>query len=359
MGGHSTGETSLGASSIVWEVNEAGRIAAPMNSNQVLETIAAGRIGFASKIRRAPDGAWANTIEQGEFGYAFPYVNLPAGKLKRGQASPVGFIAVNPDVGRALDVARELALDPKARNLNFFCSAYLDWISAPIIRRSRLFQMWDGFWIAPIAESTKAKPGGWLNLYLFALNLKDKEQQRTLRASGSPVAEGMRGNLSFSIPSRSWAIQLVSIPAAAPSGFHKIAFRTRSGAERAATAVAVGVLTLGSFVYAPGSSGFDLQYEILTPEATRIVDSWEAFAIEAADKRLEAAHAKGISHPRDQVIAKDSVLQRFRAYLTPALVVGILEDKRQPPRESFIRLFDEFLFDWLGFRGAETAFRAD
>ena len=200
MGGHATGETSLGASSIVWEVSEAGRNSAPMNSNQVLETIAAGRIGFASKIRRAPDGAWANTVEQGEFGYAFPYVNLPAGKLKRGQASPVGFIAVNPDVGRALDVARELALDPKARNLNFFCSAYLDWTSAPIIRRSRLFQMWDGFWIAPIAESTKAKPGGWLNLYLFALNLKDKEQQRTLRASGSPVAEGMRGNLSFSIP---------------------------------------------------------------------------------------------------------------------------------------------------------------
>ena len=77
------------------------------------------------------------------------------------------------------------------------------------------------------------------------------------------------------------------------------------------------MLTLGSFVYAPGSSGFDLQYEILTPEATRIVESWEAFAIEAANKRFEAAHAKGISHPRDQVIAKDSVLQRFRPTSRP------------------------------------------
>src|SRR3989454_3182104 len=288
-----------------------------MNSNQVLETIAAGRIGLASKSRRAPAGAWANTVEQGEFGYAFPYVTLPAGKLKRGQASPVGFIAVNPDVGRAVEVARELALDPKARNLNFFCSTHLDWISAPIIRRSRLFQMWDGFWIAPIAESTKAKPGGWLNLYLFALNLKDKEQQRTLRASGSSLAEGMRGNLSFSNPSRSWAIQLVSVPAAAPSGFHKITFRTRSGAERAATAVAVGGLTLGSFVYAPGSSGFDLQYEILTPEATRIVESWGGFAIEAANKRVEGGQAQGNSPPRGQGVGKEQRLPAVRASPPP------------------------------------------
>src|SRR2546425_487386 len=268
--GQSADETSSSASSIVWELADAGGTSASMSSNHVLELILSGRIGFASKIRRAPDGPWANTVDQREFGYAFPYVNLP----------------------------------------------------------------------------------------LLALNLRDKEQQRTLRASGSPVAAGMRGNLSFSVPPRSWTIQLVSVPATSPSGFHKIAFRTRSGAERAATAAAVGVLTLGSFIYAPGSSGFDLQYEILTPEATRIVESWEAFAMEAADKRFEAAHAKGISDRRGREIAKESALQRFRAYLTPALVVGVLEDKRQTPRQSFVRLFDEFLFDWLGFRGAETAFRA-
>src|SRR5947209_15386678 len=329
-----------------------------MNSNQVLETIAAGRIGFASKIRRAPDGAWANTVEQGEFGYAFPYVNLPAGKLKRGQASPVGFIAVNPDVGRALDVARELALDPKARNLNFFCSAHLDCISAPIIRRSRLFQMWDGFWIAPIAESTKAKPGGWLNLYLFALNLKDREQQRTLRASGSSLAEGMRGNLSFSIPSRSWAIQLVSVPAAAPSGFHKITFRTRSGAERAATAVAVGVLTLGSFVYAPGSSGFSLRYTVLTPETAQNVTQWEGYAMQAADRRFKEAGANAIDDGKGGRISQDTVLQQFRAYLTPSLLLAALRSKQASPEVVIASLFDEFLFDAFGIKGSQNAFVA-
>src|SRR5439155_1746497 len=90
---------------------------------------------------------------------------------------------------------------------------------------SRLFQMWDGFWVAPIAESDKVKPGGWLNLYLLALNLRDKEQRRTLRASDSPVAEGMKGNLSFSLPPRSWAVQLVSVPATQPSASHALSRR--------------------------------------------------------------------------------------------------------------------------------------
>ncbi|HWM49861.1 MAG TPA: hypothetical protein VNO76_00755 [Thermoplasmata archaeon] len=265
---------------------------------------------------------------------------------------------MSPEVGRALDIAADLRSDPEAQKLNFFCSAYVEWVPAPIIRRSRMFQMWNDFWIAPVAESTKAKPGGWINLYLLAVNMADKEQQRSLRASDAPIAEGMKGNLSFSLPPRSWAIQLISIPATRSSGFYKMSFKTRSGAERAATAVAVGVLTLGSFVYAPGSSGFSLEYEILTPEATRIVESWEAFAIEAANKRFEAAHAEGISDPRGGLIPKDSVLQRFRAYLTPALVVAVLEDKRKSPEHDFVRLFDEFLFDWHGFRGAETAFRA-
>src|SRR5437762_14238658 len=79
--------------------------------------------------------------------------------------------------------------------------------------------MWDGFWIAPIVESGAVKPGGWLNLYLVALNLKDREQQRTLRASDAPIAEGMRGSLSFALPPYSWTIQMVSVPATGAPGF--------------------------------------------------------------------------------------------------------------------------------------------
>jgi len=263
---------------------------------------------------------------------------------------------MNSDLGRALAVAGELVSDPKSRNLNFFCSAYLDWLPAPLLRRTHLFQMWDGFWVAPIVESGTVKPGGWLNLYLVALNVKDQEQRRTLRTSDAPIAEGMRGSLSFALAPHSWTIQMVSVPATGAPGFHKVSFKTRSGAERAATAVAVGVLTLGSFVYAPGYSGFNLQFEILAPETSRIVESWENFAVQAASKRFEAAHATGISDRRGGRIPKESVLQRFRSYLTPALVTGVLKDNRRPPDQVFPRLLDEFLFDWLGQKGAEAAF---
>src|SRR6266480_1922379 len=339
MGGPSADRATLTTNPILWQVNGAGGPSSPVSSDQVLAQIAAGRLGFASAVRRVPDGPWARAADQREFGYAFPYVNLPTGKPKRkGQPSPVGLIAMNSDLGRALAVAGELVSDPKSRNLNFFCFAYLDWLPAPLLRRTHLFQMWDGFWVAPIVESGTVKPGGWLNLYLVALNVKDQEQRRTLRTSDAPIAEGMRGSLSFALAPHSWTIQMVSVPA---------------------TAVAVGVLTLGSFVYAPGYSGFNLQFEILAPETSRIVESWENFAVQAASKRFEAAHATGISDRRGGRIPKESVLQRFRSYLTPALVTGVLKDNRRPPDQVFPRLLDEFLFDWLGLKGAEGAFLSE
>src|SRR5213595_3183429 len=309
MGGASADRATATTNPILWQVNGAGGPSSPVSSDQVLAQIAAGRLGFASAVRRVPDGPWARAADQREFGYAFPYVNLPTGKPKRkGQPSPVGLIAMNSDLGRALAVAGELVSDPKARNLNFFCSAYLDWLPAPLLRRTHLFQMWDGFWIAPIVESGAVKPGGWLNLYLVALNLKDREQQRTLRASDAPIAEGMRGSLSFALPPYSWTIRMVSVPA---------------------------------------------------PETSRVVESWENFAVQAANKRFEAAHATALSDPRGGRIPKESVLQRFRSYLTPALVAGVLKDNRRPPDQVFPRLLDEFLFDWLGLKGAEGAFLSE
>src|SRR5205809_7893419 len=109
---------------IVCRGTGAGGPSSPVRSDQVLAQIAAGRLGFASTVRRVPDGPWARAADQREFGYAFPYVNLPTGKPKRkGQPSPVGLIAMNSDLGRALAVAGELVSDMMARSLNLFCSA--------------------------------------------------------------------------------------------------------------------------------------------------------------------------------------------------------------------------------------------
>src|SRR3989442_12653051 len=130
----------------------------------------------------------------------------------------------------------------------------MDWIPAPLVRRARLFQMWNGFWVAPLVESSSVKPGTWLNVHLLAFNLTDKEQERSLRAGGSEGAGGMRGNLSFSLSPWRGGIQMVSVPAQGPPGEHTLSFKTPRGAERAPTPAAAGILTLGSFGDAPASS---------------------------------------------------------------------------------------------------------
>ena len=350
----------LGGVADLWELSDAGFPPTRMTSDQVLAMVSQGRVGLASQVRRVSEAQSTRTVSRPEFGYAFPYLNLPSQKLK-GKHMPevVGFVAINPNLARALDVARQLAADPKARNFGFWYSAHLDWIPAPLVRRARLFQMWNGFWVAPLVESSTVKPGTWLNVHLLAFNLTDKEQQRSLRAGGSEIAGGMRGNLSFSLPPWSWAIQMVSVPAQGPPGEHTLSFKTRSGAERAATAAAVGILTLGSFVYAPGSSGFSLRYQILPPESAKSVEAWEAYALQAAGKRFEDAHASAISDRQGGRIPKETVLERFRPYLTPSLIFAALQAKQRPPEQVFPTLLDEFLFDWLGYRGADQAFLAE
>src|SRR5207245_2358214 len=163
-------------------LSDAGFPPARMTADQVLAMVSQGRVGLASQVRRVSEAQSTRTVSRPEFGYAFPRLNLPSQKLK-GKHMPavVGFVALNPNLARALDVARQLAMDPKARDFGFWYSAHLDWIPAPLVRRARLFQMWNGFWVAPLVESSTLKPGAWLNVYLLAFNLTEKDQQRSLR----------------------------------------------------------------------------------------------------------------------------------------------------------------------------------
>lgn len=351
---------AIGSSpSDIWELSDADFPATQVSSSQVLALICQGKVGFGSRIRRPPETEWGHTRSRTEFGFAFPYVNLPKGKSKKKGAEVVGYVALNPSLPRALGLAMALASDPAARDLGFWWSAFIDWIPAPLVRRARLFEIWDGFWIAPLVESTVVMPGGWLNIYLLAFNLTDREQVRTLRPAKSEVAEGMKGNLSFSLPPWRWTIQLVSVPANRGPGGHTLTLNSRSGGERAATAAVVGVLTLGNFIYAPGSSGVSLQYQILPPESAQSVEAWQGYAMQAAAKRFEDAHATTVSDPAGGRVPKDVVLQRYRSYLTPSLIYAVLQNQERPPEQVFPGLLDEFLFDWFGHEGAEKALVSD
>jgi hypothetical protein len=326
-----------------------------LSSTQVLSRIAQGGLGFASRVRRPSETEWGRAADRLEFGWAFPYFNLPSGRRKK-DAEVVGHVALNPSPERALGVAAQLASDPRARNLNFWYSGYLDWIPAPLVRRARLFELWDGFWLAPLVESSYVKQGSWLNVYLLAFNLTEREQQRSLRPAKSEIAEGMKGNLTFVLPPWRWTVQLVSVPAVGAPGGHVLEFNSRSGAERAATAAVVGVLTLGNFVYAPGSKGVSLQYQVLPADTARILEAWESYALQSAASRFDAAQATAVSDRNGGRIPKDVVLQKFRAYLTPTLLYAAMQDPQRPADQAVPTLLDELLFDWLGHASADEAF---
>ena len=328
-----------------------------LTSGQVLGLICQGRLGLFSQARRAGEAQWTRTAERAEFGYGFPHLNFAQAGAKVREA--LGIAAINSHLPSALDLAKKAAMDPKARNLGFWFSAHVDWAPIPIVRRTHMFQLWDGFWLAPIVESSTVKPGGWLNVYLAAFNLTKKEQRRFVNASGAPITEDAKRGLAFALPPWKWTVQRISVPATDAPGEHVLSFKTKTGAERAATAIAVGVLSLGTFVHVPGSSGFTLRYRILPPQVAKTVADWEAYAVQSAARRFEAANAHSIADLTGNRVPKDAVLQRFQLYLTPALILAALEDKTHRPEDTMNAFFDDFLFD--AFRaagGAEKAFVA-
>jgi len=351
--GGAVGRTEAGD---VWEVSDEGVPPMRLTTEQVLALIAQGRLGWGSQARRPGDAKWTRTASFPEFGFALPHMNFlnwkGAGKYNEAE----GIAAVNPSFDRATDLARKVAMDAASQTYAFWFSAHVDWIPAPIVRKAKLFKMWDGFWVAPIVESSTVRPGTWLNVYFVAFNFTDKTQQRTIRATDAPVPEESKAALSFSVPSWRWTIQRVSIPATQGPGEHKVGFTTRTGTERAATAIAVGVLTLGTVIATPGASGFTLTYRILPAQVAKTVTDWEAWGVQAAEKRFDAARAVAIADAAGREIPKETVLQRFRPYLTPSLVLAALEDKERGPQVAITSFFDDFIFDAFGVDGAEKAF---
>ncbi len=326
-----------------WEVSDVGMPPTRLPSDQVLGLVSRGSLGLQSQVRRTGEPEWSRATQRPEFGFAFPHLNQI--HVNRKAEEVVGFASVNPNLASTLDFAREVASDPDSQNLGFWFAAHVPWATTPLLRKAHLFQMWDGFYLAPITESVVVKPGGWVNVYMAAFNMTDKEQQHTVHAADTTVTTETDRNLTFVLGPYRWTVQRASFPGKAKPGPHQIGFRSKSTASRGATAAAIGVLTLGTFIYAPGYKGFTLQYEVLNPQTASTVTAWERCALDAAARRFADRGAGAITAPRGYTVPKDAVLQRFGMYLTPARILGALENKERRPEENMGRLFDAFLFD--------------
>ena len=337
-----------------WEVSDVDMPPTRLASEQVLGLVCGGRLGLRSQVRRTGEAAWTPAMQRPEFGYGFPHLN--AVNVDRKAQEIAGIAALNPNLACVLDFAREAASDPAAGKLDFWFAAHVAWATTPLFRRTHLFQMWDGFYVAPIIESVVVKPGGWLNVYMAAFNLTDKEQQHSIHPADTAVTPDMERNLTFALGPWKWTVQRVSIPAKPKPGGHQVGFRSKSTAARGATAAAVGVLTLGTFIYAPGYKGFTLQYQVLQPEVAKTVVAWEGYAVGAAARHFSERGTDAITAPRGYKVPKDAALQRFGMYLTAGRVLAGLEDKERKPEENMGRLFDAFLLDAFGVEGVEKAF---
>jgi len=337
-----------------WEVSDVDMPATRLAPEQVLGLVCGGRLGLRAQVRRTGEAAWTPAMQRPEFGYGFPHLN--AVNANRKAEEVLGIAALNPNLSCVLDFAREIASDPAAGKLGFWFAAHVAWATMPLFRKTHLFQMWDGFYVCPIIESVVVKPGGWLNVYMAAFNMTDKEQQHSIHPADTTVTPDMERNLTFVLGPWKWTVQRVSIPAKQKAGGHQIGFRSKSTAARGATAAAVGVLTLGTFIYAPGYKGFTLQYQVLDPQTANTVGAWEAYAMGAAAHHFSERGTDAITAPRGYKVPKDAVLQRFGMYLTPGRILGALENQERKPEENMGLLFDGFLSDAYGVEGVEKAF---
>jgi hypothetical protein len=271
--------------------------------------------------------------------------------------SALGIAAINPSFDRALALARRTASEAGSEKEAFWFSAHVEWAGAPIIRKTTMYRMWEGFWVVPLVESTAVKPGTRLNIGLVAFNMTERPVQRTIQVTGAEVPLEMQGNLTFTLPPWQWTVQGISIPATGAPGAYSVGFVTLTGEDIAATALTVGLLSLGTVWYAPGSAGFYLGYSILAPEIAQKVTEWEESAVRSAAERFETERAIAIAGPAGNRIPMDSVLDEYRAYLTPSRVLSALLDTERGPEAALREQFDDFILNAYGVRGAEKAFR--
>lgn len=355
-GGTSEDKEVSFSSADFWEITDTGIAPKLATSEQILAMISEGLVSTALQVRRSPEGQWGRALESAEFSYAFPYVNI-ASTREKGQVREVnGFVALNSNLARVLTLSRELRGDLNTRNPGFWFSALVRDIPAPILRRARIFEMWDDFWVAPVVQSSLLRPSDSLNVYLAVFNLGYREQKRVIRTTSTDNWAAIEGDLSLSVPPGMWSLRLLSAQVSRKPGSYSVEFTTRTGGERAATALITGVLTLGHFIYAPGSSGVSLGYEVVSTETAKLITDWEAFAIAVAEHRLTQADALEAWDGMQGRVTRDEMLRGFRVYLTPSLIMAALRDTRATPEAVVGSLIDEYAFDSFGVDQIEKVF---
>ncbi len=323
-----------------WELADPGGVPTPFAREQLVEALLNRSVSMNARVRPQGSGQWYVPEAFPELEPACASVSLARSGVWPKQAS--GMVVISSSVPRLLDLSKKLRHGSGARKPEFFLPILNKDPGVTMVTWTQLFAVWDRFYVGCVLESHYVKPGQPLNVFLVGMNCSDKDRTHALAPSGFRPPDS-RG-LAFTLSPFQWDVNHFPLGTPADAQQHTLGFRTISTAGKVATAAAVGVLTLGTFVYAPGHKGFSVSYKILEPKSVQSIASVEQSALRALTEAFQDHQAEALVGPGGERFPRDRVLEWFRYYLgaNPEMIIHTLNAEKD--RSKVVpSLFNQFL----------------
>ncbi|TLZ72620.1 MAG: hypothetical protein E6K14_06500 [Methanobacteriota archaeon] len=323
-----------------WELSNEGGAPAILTREQIVEALLNRSVSMNARIRPQGSGQWYVPEAFPELEPACASVSFARSGVSPKQAS--GMVVISSSVPRLLDLSKKLRHGSGARKPEFFLPILNKDPGVTMVTWTQLFAVWDRFYVGCVLESHYVKPGQPLNVFLIGMNCSDKPQARALAPSGFRPPDSR--DLAFTLSPFQWDVNHFPLGTPADAQQHTLGFRTISTAGKVATAAAVGILTLGTFVYAPGHKGFSVSYKVLEPKSVQSIVSVEQSALRALTEAFQDHQAEALVGPGGERFPKDRVLEWFRYYLgaNPETIVHTLNAEKD--RSKVVpSLFNQFL----------------
>ncbi|HYS72846.1 MAG TPA: hypothetical protein VEO96_02545 [Thermoplasmata archaeon] len=325
-----------------WELADPGGVPTPFAREQLVEALLNRSVSMNARVRPQGSGQWYVPEAFPELEPACASVSFARSGVWPKQAS--GMVVISSSVPRLLDLSKKLRHGNGARKPEFFLPILNKDPGVTMVTWTQLFAVWDRFYVGCVLESHYVKPGQPLNVFLIGMNCSDKERTHALAPSGFKPPDGARPLLGFTLSPFAWDVNHFPLGAPADAQQHTLGFRTISTAGKVATAAAVGILTLGTFVYAPGHKGFSVSYKVLEPKSVQSIVSVEESALRALHAAFQEHQADALVGPGGDRFPKDRVLEWFKYYLgaNPGMIIHTLNAEKD--RSKVVpSLFNQFL----------------
>ena len=313
----------------MWEIVDTGGAPAIWTQEQLVEALLRRSVSMNARVRPQGTGPWQIPEAFADLEPACPSMAFARSGAWPKEAS--GMVVLSSNRQRLLDVSREVRHESGGgRKPDFILPILNPEPGGTMVTWTQLFAVWDRFYVGCVIESHYVKSGQPLNVFLLGINCADKAQSHALHPASFRPPDNVRSLLGFSLGPFRWQVNhfLLGTPPA-PQGY-RLEFRTVSTGGKVATAAAVGILTLGTVVYAPGHKGFSATYVVLDPPTVQRVNSIEQGALRSLAKAFDDKKTDHLVGPAGEHIPKERVIEWFRYFLgaNPERIVRTVKSEK-------------------------------